>query len=247
MTKHIPRIYINNTFMLNKVYSLSQNYTQYIKKVLRMKVKDIIEIFNNTNHIFLAEIIYISKKIQFKIIMIKLKNVESPLHIHLGQVISKNDKMEFTIQKSIEMGVNIISPLFSEYCSIQKRFINFSNKIKRWENIAIASCQQCNRNIIPQIKNPQDIFLWCKKKNNDFKIVLDPNSSLTLNQIPQSIKYIRILIGPEGGFSDKEIKKIIQYGFVSIRLGPRILRTETASIAAITALQMKFGDLNFTE
>lgn len=237
------RIYIEDNFLPNKVYSLSKDNAHYISRVLRLKEQDILEIFNNTNYIFLAEIIYISREnIQFKIFQHTFKNIESPLHIHLGQVISKHNKMDITIQKSIEMGVNIITPLFSENCNIKKN-INFSNKIKRWKKIAISACQQCNRNILPEIKNPQDIFAWCKKNNiNDIKIILDPKSKLTFNQLPKSIRTIKILIGSEGGFSDKEIHEIIQHGFISVKLGPRILRTETASIAAISALQTKFGD-----
>ncbi|QCI21124.1 16S rRNA (uracil(1498)-N(3))-methyltransferase [Buchnera aphidicola (Hyperomyzus lactucae)] len=245
MKKNIRRIYIKDNFVVNKVFCLSKDNTHYIRKVLRMKVQDILEIFNNTNYIFLAEIIFISKeKIKLKIFHCEFKNVESPLHIHLGQVISKNDKMDFTIQKSVEMGVNIITPLFSENCNIKKKNINFFNKIKRWEKIALSACQQCNRNILPKIKNPQDVFSWCQKKNkNDIRIILDPKSILTLNELPKSIQRIQILIGSEGGFSEKEIQKIIQYEFIAIKFGPRILRTETASVAVISALQMKFGDL----
>ncbi|CAL4326466.1 16S rRNA (uracil(1498)-N(3))-methyltransferase [Buchnera aphidicola] len=243
--KKIPRIYIQDNFKIHQVLFLSKDHIHYVKNVLRMKIKDVLEIFNNTNHIFFAEIINISKKIiQVKIFKNKFKNVESPLHIHLGQVISANEKMDFTIQKSIEMGVNIITPLFSQYSDTQTKNINIPNKMKRWEKIIISACQQCNRNIIPIIKDPKDILSWCKNdKNNSIKVIFHPKAILTINDLPKSIKYIRIIIGAEKGFSNNEILKIIKYGFLAIKLGSRILRTETASVAAITALQIKFGDL----
>ncbi|QCI17800.1 16S rRNA (uracil(1498)-N(3))-methyltransferase [Buchnera aphidicola (Acyrthosiphon lactucae)] len=244
MNKNIPRIYMQDSFNINNIYVLSESNVHYIQKVLRMKIQDTLEIFNDTNYIFLAQIIYISKKkIEIKIIENKLKNIESPIHIHLGQVISTNEKMDFTIQKSTEMGINIVTPLFFKNSYFQKKNINISKKIQRWKKIAISACQQCNRNILPKIKNPTDIFSWCKNnKYNDIKIVFHPKSILTIHHLIKPIKYIRIIIGSERGFSADEIQKIIKYGFISMRLGPRILRTETASIAAITALQTKFGD-----
>ncbi|QCI22851.1 16S rRNA (uracil(1498)-N(3))-methyltransferase [Buchnera aphidicola] len=245
MNKNIPRIYVKDHLETNKIYFLSEENIHYIKKVLRMKIQDILELFNNTNYIFFANIIYISKKtIQIKIFKSELKNIESSLHIHLGQVISKHEKMDFTIQKSIEMGVHMITPLFFENSYFQKKNINIFHKMKRWEKIAISACQQCHRNIIPKIKTPKNIFSWCEgNTNNDIKIIFHPNTKLTINNLKKPIKYIRIIIGSEKGFSNNEIQKIIKYGFIPMRLGPRILRTETASLAIITALQTKFGDL----
>ncbi|WAI18789.1 MAG: 16S rRNA (uracil(1498)-N(3))-methyltransferase [Buchnera aphidicola (Brevicoryne brassicae)] len=242
--KNIPRIYMKEKLKINETYFLSKDNMHYIQSVLRMKMQDIIEIFNDTNYIFFGKIIFLSVQIiKIKIFRNELRNIESPINIHLGQIISKNEKIDFIIQKSIEMGVNIITPLFSEYCNVQKKFFNVSHKIQRWNKIIISACQQCNRNIIPKIQNPKDILAWCQDaQENDMKIVFHPESHLTINQLNKFTKNIRIIIGPEGGLSKHEIKKIIEYGFTSIKLGPRILRTETAAIAAITALQIKFGD-----
>ncbi|QCI20542.1 16S rRNA (uracil(1498)-N(3))-methyltransferase [Buchnera aphidicola (Brachycaudus cardui)] len=244
MKKNIPRIYIQNELKIHQVLSLSKDHIHYIKTVLRMNIQDIIEIFNNTNSIFFAKIIYLSKKIiKIKIFEHQFKNIESPLYIHLGQVISKNDKMNFTIQKSIEMGVNIITPLFFKSTNTQKNMIDVSHKIEHWKKIIISACQQCHRNIIPMIQNAQDIFSWCQNNtDNSINIIFHPQSTLTLNDLPPCVKYVRIIIGSEKGFSKNEIFKIIKYGFLPIKLGPRILRTETAAIVAITALQIKFGD-----
>jgi len=124
MKNRIPRIYINSNLKINQNLDLFEHNVHYIKKVLRMKIKDKLEIFNNTNYVFFAEIINIKKnEINVKIFQNELKNTESCLYTHLGQVISKNKKMDFAIQKSVEMGVNSITPLFSQYCVIQKKKI----------------------------------------------------------------------------------------------------------------------------
>ncbi|ANZ22610.1 16S rRNA methyltransferase [Buchnera aphidicola (Diuraphis noxia)] len=245
MKHKIPRIYMKEHLQINQTYNLSKDNSHYLSKVLRIKIQDKIEIFNNTNYVFFAKIICITfHAIKIKIYKNEIKNNESSINIHIGQVISKNDKIEFIIQKSTEMGIKQITPLFSENCNIQQKFFNFSHKIKRWKKIIISSCQQCNRNIIPKIKKPEDILSWCKNnKKNDMKIIFHPESDVTINQLTEFKKYIRIVIGPEGGFSKNEIKKIIKCGFTSVKLGPRILRTETAAIVAITALQTKFGEL----
>jgi 16S rRNA (uracil1498-N3)-methyltransferase len=244
MKKRIPRLYISNSLKVNQVILLSKHHVNYIKKVLRMKKKDTLEIFNNTNCIFLSEIIEINNQtIKIFILKKEIRDLESLLSIHLGQVIAKNKKMSFSIQKSVELGINSITPLFSEYCNVQKKIIFFSKKKEHWQNIIISACQQCNRNILPEIKNPEYVLSWCQKKyKNEVKIIFHPNAVLTINELPGKINIVRCLIGCEGGFSSSELEKIVQCGFIPIKLGPRILRTETAVIAAISALQMKFGD-----
>lgn len=246
MKKRTRRIYIEDDLKINQTILLSKNNAHYVKKVLRMKEKDELEVFNNKNYIFISKIVEITNKMITIIILNKeIKNVESPLSIHLGLAISKNEKMKFSIQKSVELGVKKITPLISEYCNIKKKSNDFLNKSQHWKNIKIAACQQCNRNFFPKINYSESLLSWCKKTyKNEKKIVFDPNSKLTINELPKKINYIRLLIGCEGGFSLSEIEKMVQYNFIPIKLGPRILRTETAVIAAITALQVKFGDFS---
>ncbi|QCI21699.1 16S rRNA (uracil(1498)-N(3))-methyltransferase [Buchnera aphidicola (Hyadaphis tataricae)] len=241
---NLPRIYMQENLIISQYYYLSKNNTHYLKKVLRMQNKHIIEIFNNTNYVFFAQIInFFKATMTVQIVEKKEKNIESLINIHLGQVMTKYDKIDFIIQKSVEMGITTITPLFSEYCNIQKKFFNVKHKIERWKKIIISSCQQCHRNIIPNINHPKDIFSWCQEnEKNETKIVFDPTSDLNICHFKKPKKNFRIIIGSEGGFSKYEMEKIIEYGFIPIRLGSRILRTETATLAAITVLQTKFGD-----
>ena len=162
---------------------------------------------------------------------------ESPLHIHLGQVMSRGEKMEFTIQKSIELGVSLITPLFSERCGVKLDAERLQKKIQQWQKIAIAACEQSGRNVVPEIRPAMQLEAWCAEQD------LHPRASASINTLPLPVERVRLLIGPEGGLSAEEIAMTAQYQFTDILLGPRVLRTETTALTAITALQVRFGDL----
>jgi 16S rRNA (uracil1498-N3)-methyltransferase len=172
-----------------------------------------------------------------------LADNESPLNLHLGQVISRGEKMEFTIQKSIELGVNTITPLFSERCGVKLDGERLEKKLQQWQKIAIAACEQCGRNRIPEIRPAMQLEAWCNEQDDSLKLNLHPRASHSINTLPLPVSHVRLLIGPEGGLSAEEIAMTSGYGFTDILLGPRVLRTETTALTAITALQVRFGDL----
>ncbi len=173
----------------------------------------------------------------------QLEDRESPLNLHLGQVISRGEKMEFTIQKSIELGVDVITPLFSERCGVKLDGERLAKKIQQWQKIAIAACEQCGRNKIPEIREAMQLSEWCTEQDDSLKLNLHPRASNSINTLPSSLNKVRLLIGPEGGLSADEIAMTSRLGFTDILLGPRVLRTETTALTAITALQVRFGDL----
>ena len=168
---------------------------------------------------------------------------ESPLYFHLGQVISRGEKMEFTIQKSVELGVNVITPLFSSRCGVKLGGERLDKKLQQWQKIAIAACEQCGRNRIPEIRPAMDLSHWLAEETTELKLNLHPRAHHSVNTLPPPDSGVRLLVGPEGGLSDEEIEQARARGFVDILLGPRVLRTETAALTAITALQCRFGDL----
>ncbi|MFC4170447.1 16S rRNA (uracil(1498)-N(3))-methyltransferase, partial [Teichococcus aestuarii] len=170
-------------------------------------------------------------------------NRESPLFLHLGQVMSRGEKMEFTIQKSIELGVNVITPLFSERCGVKLDAERLNKKLQQWQKIAIGACEQCGRNQIPEIRPVMNLETWCQEQDDALKINLHPRASASINTLPLPVERVRLLIGPEGGLSAEEIAMTARYQFTDILLGPRVLRTETTALTAITALQVRFGDL----
>jgi len=168
---------------------------------------------------------------------------ESPLNLHLGQVISRGDKMEFTIQKSVELGVNTITPLISERCGVKLDAKRFEKKLEQWQKIAISACEQCGRNTVPVIRPIMQLEAWCAEQSDALKLNLHPRAKYSINTLPEPVTNVRLLIGPEGGLSAQEIRMTEEYQFEETLLGPRVLRTETAALTAITALQVRFGDL----
>ncbi|MDQ1237765.1 MAG: 16S rRNA (uracil(1498)-N(3))-methyltransferase [Wigglesworthia glossinidia] len=240
---HIFRIYTPQILNLNKIIILSDQSTHYLKNVLRITIKNLIILFNNENQEFLGKIIKFYNNMTYIFLIKKLcNNTESPLKIHLGQVICNRKSMEYIIQKSVELGVFQITPLLSEYCYKKIKFSQLKIKIERWKKMIIFASQQCGRKYLLQINQPLSIIEWCEKKNDILKIYTDPKAKNRINDIYGHHSKIRLLIGPEGGLSKKEQEYIIKNNFYTIKIGPRILRVETSALCAITLLQTFFGD-----
>jgi len=168
--------------------------------------------------------------------------VESPLKLHLGQGISRGDRMDFVIQKAVELGVTEITPLFTERCGVKLDAERLAKRTEQWQKIAIAACEQSGRSVVPLVHTAIQLTKWLAQETKDLKLTLDPWTSDSIKTIAGS-QTIRLVIGPEGGFTDAEVAQTKDAGFMAVRLGPRVLRTETAALTAISALQLQFGDL----
>ncbi|WGE32349.1 16S rRNA (uracil(1498)-N(3))-methyltransferase [Actinobacillus genomosp. 2] len=241
----IPRIYHPELLANQTSCILSEDAANHVGRVLRMTEGDQIILFDGSNHIFHATLQAVGKKqIIAKIDGSELDNRESNLPIHLGQVISRGDRMEFTIQKSVELGVKTITPLWSERCGVKLNDERQDKKLQQWQKIAIAACEQCGRNEIPEVRPIMKLTDWCKEQDDMLKLNLHPRAKYTIRQLPNVPEAgVRLLIGSEGGLSAEEIAMTETEGFTEVLLGKRVLRTETASLAAITALQVCFGDI----
>ncbi len=241
MRKH--RFFVIDYLITNTIISLDKDLSHYINRVLRLNVGDEIYLFNNTNFEFKAIINAITRNnIDIKIID-KVGNDTPPgIHITLGQVLGKGDKMDLIIQKATELGASTIYPLFSERTVIRNIAERTEHKLEHWQKIAIAACGQSWRNTVPSIHAPQALQQWINQMPGGSKLILSPNSeAIHLRDLKPDTHYT-VLIGPEGGFTDQEVALAIQHDFIPINLGPRILRTETAGLATIAALQALFGD-----
>ncbi|MGR3807447.1 16S rRNA m(3)U-1498 methyltransferase [Pasteurella testudinis DSM 23072] len=241
----IPRIYHPQPLNNAAACELSEDAVNHVARVLRMNVGQQLELFDGSNCVYPATIEEISKKqVKVRLDAAIEDDRESNLILHLGQVISRGDRMEFTIQKSVELGVNVITPLWSERCGVKLDSERMEKKIQQWQKIAIAACEQSGRNRIPQIRPLMKLSDWCAEETAMLKLNLHPRAAIGIRQLsnipPQGV---RLLIGSEGGLSAQEIAMTEQQQFQSVLLGKRVLRTETAALAAITALQVCFGDL----
>lgn len=240
----IPRIYHPDPLVVGSEIALSDEAANHVGRVLRMNPGQALELFDGTNLTFAAEIVHADKKsVRVLLMQSREESRESPLHLHLGQVMSRGEKMEFTIQKAVELGVNTITPLFSERCGVKLDEQRLAKKIQQWQKIVIAACEQCGRNSIPEVREAMSLEAWSVEEDDGLKLNLHPRASQSINTLPQPVNRVRLLIGPEGGLTADEIAMTARYDFTDILLGPRVLRTETTALTAITALQVRFGDL----
>lgn len=238
-----PRFYDPQPLTVSTDVELGDDAIQHIR-VLRLKTGSDITLFNGLGGQYNATLIDVQKRsCSVRINRFEQTDNESPLHLHLGQVISRGDRMEFVIQKAVELGVNEITPLISERCGVKINPERMLKKQQQWQKIAIAACEQSGRNIIPVIHSTAQLKTWCEVVDTATKLTLHPRATFSINTLPDKIDSIRLLIGPEGGLTDEEINLTETLQFTETLLGPRVLRTETAALTAITALQCRFGDL----
>ncbi|WP_448564556.1 16S rRNA (uracil(1498)-N(3))-methyltransferase [Thalassotalea ganghwensis] len=254
-----PRIYQDQSLAVNQTITLDDDAFGHIIRVLRLQEGDAITLFNGQpyhgletsgdNHQrqlgeFQATLVNVQKKnAQALITGFDVKNSESPLHIHLGQGISRGDRMDFTLQKSVELGVNSITPLFTHRCGVKLNQERLNKKRDQWQKIVISACEQSGRCFVPEVKEPISLEEWLSQSTSALKLNLHPKAEHSIMSIPSENDRVRLLIGPEGGLTDEEIAQAEQAHYQPVLLGPRILRTETAALTAITALQCRFGDI----
>ena len=212
--------------------------------MLRSPINALVQVFDGNGIEFLGKIQTINKqKVTVLLTEAVTANVESPLKIHLGQGISRGEKMDFVIQKAVELGVDQITPLFTERCGVKLNDDRWQKRLQHWRAVAISACEQCGRNKVSEINEPQSLTDWVQSVSAELKLICDVETDAKLKNTTDKINSISLLIGPEGGFDPREIKLAEQNKFISLSLGPRVLRTETAAIAAITLMQSKFGDI----
>lgn len=240
----IIRIYYPFELSTDAFVTLTDDATNHLANVLRAKVGQAVVVFNGDGNEYSAQLAEVAKRKVVVHIDSKISiSIESPLSIHLGQGISRGDRMEWVIQKSVELGVTDITPLITERCGVKLSKERWSKKHEQWQKLAIAACEQCGRNVLPVLHQPVIFADWIHLSTNQVRLTLHPRAEKAFRHVAMPATGARLLIGPEGGFSEQEIYQTEQNGFQTIQLGPRILRTETAAIAAISALQAIHGDL----
>lgn len=239
-----PRIYSPQTLTPNSTIALDADAAHHIARVLRMQSGDELILFNGDGGEYRATIAAIDKKsVQVALGACATSERESPLAIHLGIAISKGERMDWVIQKATELGVAQITPLQTERVEVRLSGEREEKKSSHWRAIAISACEQCARNRIPIINAPQPLAAWLENIEADVKFVLHHRSETTFTAIAPPPQNVALLIGPEGGLSELEIRLAEKKNFAPLRLGPRVMRTETAPLAALSILQFLWGDL----
>ena len=177
----VPRIYQNSPLNVGASVSLDDDAANHVGRVLRMVPDQEICLFNGQGGQYQAVITESGKKhVTVKITDFSAHSVESPLFIHLGQVISRGDKMEFTIQKSVELGVNVITPLWSSRCGVKLQGDRLDKKLEQWQKIAISACEQCGRNSVPLIRPVMSLENWLAEPTDELKLTLHPRAQYSV-------------------------------------------------------------------
>ncbi len=238
------RLYHSSSFEVGQSIELDRNPSHHLIRVLRRKKGSDVILFNGNGHEYLAELLdENSKHCLLKIKQTTKINNESSLSISLLQGISRSDRMDSCMQKSVELGVQSITPVICQRTTVNLKGERAEKKLNHWQQIVISACEQSGRCIIPEIKPAINFTQAIQSINASQKLILDPESNINMGSLSRPEKDICILIGSEGGFTQEEIKRATDSDFTPVSLGPRILRTETAGPACIAITQSLWGDL----
>jgi 16S rRNA (uracil1498-N3)-methyltransferase len=239
----IPRIHHPAPLSNGAHIELSDTAANHVSRVLRLPVGAPLILFNGQGGEFDATVTAVDKRsVSVALGDFHPTEREPPLPLQLAQGISRGERMDYTIQKAVELGVSRIIPLFTEHCGVQLRGERLKKRVKHWQGVVISACEQCGRNRIPQVDAPLTLAQWLATPGGGTRLVLDPTAEHSLSQLPDPGGPVSLLIGPEGGLSDQELALAAQAGFLGLRLGPRVLRTETAAVAALAAMLGAWGD-----
>lgn len=236
----LSRFFIDAPLSLGE-HVLPEAQAHYLGRVLRLNVGAAVQLFDGSGQEYLGELIEVGKKsVRVALTEQLAGQAESALRVHLGQGLSRGERMDWAIQKATELGVAAITPIVSERCEVRLKDERADKRMAHWRQIAISACEQCGRSTVPVIHPPLLLSEWLQQADADLKLVLHPVAEpLASHAKPQTLAF---LIGPEGGLNDSEISQAQAAGFHAARLGPRVLRTETAPVVALAVAQQLWGD-----
>lgn len=237
-----PRIYAPVPLAAGEAVELPENAAHHVGRVLRMKPSEPLILFNGEGGCWQGTICEITKKgVRVTPEQFIVGDRESPLTISLGQTLSRGERMDYAIQKAVECGVTEITPLLTERCEVKLNNERADKRIRSWQQMIISACEQCGRNKVPTIHPPMLLTKWLAACKTDLNFVLHHRTEQALHGYDKPTS-ISLLIGPEGGLTAEEIACAEQHNFHPLALGPRVLRTETAPVAALSLMQYLWGD-----
>ncbi len=237
----IPRIHTPETLAPGE-HTLAGNAAHHAGTVLRMATGDRLVLFNGDGLDYPAEILEAGRKrLNVRVESPYDPGTESRLAITLGQVMSRGDRMDYAIQKATEMGATAIQPLDSARCEVRLNPERERKRLRNWQQVAISAAEQCGRARVPVIHAPRKLTDWLVACDQDARLVLHHEGRPPLEQSPAPTS-VALLVGPEGGLEEDELDAAAGTGFTPLALGPRVLRTETAPVAALGLCQWLWGD-----
>ena len=239
-----PRFFCDAKLGPGAQLDLPESAAHHAQRVLRLKAGDLVTLFNGDGHDYMCELLRVSKDdVSAKVAEQTTVERESPLNVTLAQCISSGDRMDLTLQKSVELGIARIQPLAAERSVVKLSGERAEKRVQHWQNVVISACEQSGRSVVPEVLPPLPLTAWLAQAHDfELKLILNPFAERRLHDLPPPNGHVCLLIGCEGGFSSSEVTAALHSGFIDICLGPRILRTETAGLTALAALQTLWGD-----
>jgi len=238
----VSRLYTALPLVQGDTIDLDDDSGHYLRTVLRLKKADELILFNGDGGEYLARVEEVGRKAVAVAIGVRQeRSVESPLQVNLGLGIARGDRMDWSVQKAVELGVNRITPLMTERCVVQFKGEKKPQRLLHWQKIVQHAAEQSGRTVVPALTEIAPLASWVAQQQG-LRVFLDPYSQTSLAQLQPEAMQVTLLTGPEGGFSAQERELAQAAGFIPVRLGSRILRTETASLTALAAVQMLWGD-----
>lgn len=240
----VPRIYHPEPLSPGATIDLGAEAARHVARVLRLGASMPLIVFDGRGGEYDAVIASVGRtRVSVTLEQFRNEDRESPLHTTLAQGISRGERMDYTVRKAVELGITAIQPLFTERCQVQLKGERLDKRMAHWNGVIIAACEQSGRNRIPLLLAPCTLTAWLQHLPPGLHLVLDPRAATSVGDLHNAAQPLSLIVGPEGGLSDSEIDSLQKAGCQGIRLGPRILRTETAALTALAALQSRWGDL----
>jgi len=241
----LTRVYVDEELAIGQRLTVEGSAGNHIVRVLRSRVGDELTLFNGRGGEYGALIDEIRRDtVQVSVREHRAAERESAFRLTLAQGISRGERMDWVVQKATELGVARIVPVFTERSVVSLDERQAAKKIQHWRGIAVAACEQCGRNVVPEIAAPVTLYgLLESPAGGGISLLLSPTAQQRIVDIAGSPEGATVLIGPEGGLAQVEHDAALRSGFTAVRMGPRVLRTETAAVCALSLLQQKFGDL----
>jgi 16S rRNA (uracil1498-N3)-methyltransferase len=240
----INRVYAECRLEPEARVSLDAQAGHYVFRVLKLRSGDALVLFNGDGSDYAAELLSNRRdRVELRVTT-RLPAVPEPgLRITLVQAVGKGDRMDYSLQKATELGVAAVQPLFCERTEVRLQGERLERRMSHWRRVMISACEQCGRAVIPELFPPVNLDEWLAQAGPVQRLMLDPGAAAPLAALTPGAGGTAIAVGPEGGFSDLELKQIRLAGVTAVSLGPRVLRTETAGPAAMAVLQALHGDM----
>jgi len=244
--KSLTRLYFPEPIPEHGECRLAAAAAHHVARVLRLQPGDEVILFDGRGGESSAVIASLAKtSVVLRVTEQRIVDRESPLAVTLAQGVSSGERMDYTIQKAVELGVAGIEPFISSRCVVRLSAERAVSRVAHWQAVAVAACEQCGRNQVPTITPVASYGDWLAlltRREERLRLLLSPHAERGLRDLPKPEGPVMLLAGPEGGFDAQETGDALRAGFVPVRLGPRVLRTETAALAALAAMQSLWGD-----